>query len=312
VIRRLHRFHVQMIRLSTIFPLLFAIASCGALTIFQDGRVIADSIAARNGWRKVTFDVQTFVITGYFKSGQKTGTTQDLTVYIEGDGRAFINRRTPSRDPTPHNPTGFQLAVTDPIAPILYLSRPCQYTTDDTQRECQTAYWTSARFSQTVITAISCALTQAKTLIPFQRLHLVGYSGGGAIAVLLAARRTDVISIITVAGNLDHRFWTDYHRITPLHDSLNSADSAQKVAHIPQIHFVGGQDAVIPVDVGYSYLRQMKKTTRSRLIVILEMNHYKGWHAIWPALLAHYRPYLSKYLTNDIKNIRKQDKCLKF
>ncbi|MDM8542341.1 hypothetical protein QUF90_14800 [Desulfococcaceae bacterium HSG9] len=295
MIRRVDRFYVLMIRLSIGLPLFFAVASCGALPFFQDGRVIADSIAARNGWRKVTFDVQTFVITGFYKSGPKHGTTQDLTVYIEGDGRAFINRRTPSRDPTPHNPTGLRLAMADPVAPILYLSRPCQYTTQDTQRECRTAYWTSARFSQTVVNALNNALTQAKTLTPFKRLYLTGYSGGGAIAVLLAARRTDVISIITVAGNLDHRFWTDYHRITPLYDSLNSADSAQKVAHIPQVHFVGGQDTVIPVDVGYSYLLQMKKTTRSRLIVIPEMGHYQGWPAIWPALLAHYRPDLTKH-----------------
>jgi len=294
VFRRVDRFYVLMIRLSIGLPLLFAIANCGALPFFQDGREIADSIAARNGWRKVTFDVQTFVITGFYKSGRKPDTYQDLTVYIEGDGRAFINRRTPSRDPTPHNPTGFQLAVTDPVAPILYLSRPCQYTTEDTQRECQTAYWTSARFSKTVITALNSALTQAKILTPFKRLHLVGYSGGGAVAVLLAARRTDVISIITVAGNLDHHFWTDYQQITPLYESMNSADCALQVAHIPQIHFVGGQDAVMPAICADSYLRRMAQPVYTHLIVLPELGHYQGWPKIWPALLAHYRPDLTK------------------
>ena len=293
--RSFDRFYVPVIQLSIGLPLLLAVASCGALPFFQDGRVIADSIAARNGWRKVTFDVQTFVITGFYKSGPKHGTTQDLTVYIEGDGRAFINRRTPSRDPTPHNPTGLRLAMADPAAPILYLSRPCQYTTKDTQRECRTAYWTSARFSQTVVNALNNALTQAKTLTPFKRLHLAGYSGGGAIAVLLAARRTDVISIITVAGNLDHRFWTDYHRITPLYDSLNSADSAQKVAHIPQVHFAGGQDTVMPAICINSYLQRMAEPVYARLIVLPELGHYQGWADIWQALLAHYRPDLTKH-----------------
>jgi len=286
---------MPVMQLSVGLALLFAVAGCSALLSFQNGRVIADSIAARNGWRKVTFDVQTFVITGYFKNGTKSGATQDLTVYIEGDGRAFINRRTPSRDPTPRNPTGLRLAVADPVTPILYLSRPCQYTTEDTQRECRTAYWTSARFSQTVITALNSALTQAKTLTPFRRLHLAGYSGGGAIAVLLAAIRTDVVSIITVAGNLDHRFWTDYHQLTPLYDSLNSADSVQGVAHIPQIHFVGGRDMVMPAVCADSYLQQMTQFAYARLIVLPELGHYQGWAAIWPALLAHYRPGFNKH-----------------
>jgi len=289
VIRHQCRFLIPVVRFVLSLALLFAVTGCGTLPFFRDGRVIADSIAARSGWRKVTFDVQSFVITGYFKSAPTPGATQELTVYIEGDGRAFINRHTPSRDPTPHHPTGLQLAVADPGAPVLYLSRPCQYTAADTQRECQTAYWTSARFSQTVITALNSALTQAKTLTQFQRLHLVGYSGGGAVAVLLASIRTDVVSIITVAGNLDHRFWTDYHRITPLYDSQNSADCAQSVAHIPQIHFVGGQDTVMPVICAASYFRQMAHPTYARLIVLPELGHYRGWPALWPALLAHYR-----------------------
>lgn len=270
--------------------------------------MIADSIAARNGWHKVTFDVQTFVITGFYKSGPKPRACQNLTVYIEGDGRAFINRRTPSRDPTPHHPTGLQLAVADPVAPILYLGRPCQYTTEQTQRECQTAYWTSARFSQTVIIALDNALTQAKTLTPFQRLYLVGYSGGGAIAVLLAAIRTDVISIITVAGNLDHRFWTDYHRITPLYDSLNSADSVQQVAHIPQIHFVGGDDTVMPAICADSYLRRMVQPVYARLIVLPELGHYQGWPEIWPALLEYYRPDLNRSASFSLRILPEKSK----
>ena len=35
-------------------------------------------------------------------------------------------------------------------------------------------------------------------------IHLIGYSGGGAIAVLTASRREDVLSVRTIAANLDH------------------------------------------------------------------------------------------------------------
>ncbi len=243
----------------------------------------------------MAFDVNTFVITGYFKKGTNAASNMALTVYIEGDGRAFINRRTPSRDPTPRNPMGLRLATVDPKRPILYLSRPCQFTTQATQGNCQTAYWTSARFAPIVITALNNAITQAQGLTPFQRLHLVGYSGGGAVVILIARRRADVASIMTVAGNLDHRFWTAYHQITPLYDSLNSADVAQSVAHIPQIHFAGGRDKIVPPVCIEAYLQKMVHPVYARLIVIPELGHHHGWIAIWPMLIAHYRRGLNAF-----------------
>lgn len=282
------------IKFGAVAAFLITISACGAVRFFQDGRIIADDIAASAGWRKVTFDVNTFVITGYFKKGTTSAGNRALTVYIEGDGRAFINRRTPSRDPTPRNPMGLRLAAADPKAPLLYLSRPCQFTTQETQRECQSAYWTTARFAPTVITALNEAITQAQALTPFERLHLVGYSGGGAIAVLLASRRADVASIITAAGNLDHRFWTEHHQITPLYDSLNSADVAQRTAHIPQIHFAGGRDKIVPPVCIESYLRKMAQPVYARLLVIPELGHHQAWVEIWPMLIAHYRRGLNK------------------
>lgn len=56
------------------------------------------------------------------------------------------------------------------------------------------------------------------------RLTLVGYSGGAAVAALLATRRNDVARLVTVDGNLDHRAWTAHHRVTPLTGSLNPAE----------------------------------------------------------------------------------------
>src|SRR3546814_2839304 len=63
--------------------------------------------------------------------------------------------------------------------------------------------WTSARFSDGVIVSMSDALDRLKEEAGASSLDLVGYSGGGGVAVLLAARRRDVVSIVTIAGNLD-------------------------------------------------------------------------------------------------------------
>ena len=52
------------------------------------------------------------------------------------------------------------------------------------------------------------------------KVILVGYSGGGAIAVLLAARRLDVAGVITVSADLDLAYWTQRDGLAPLSGSL--------------------------------------------------------------------------------------------
>ena len=86
-------------------------------------------------------------------------------------------------------------------------------------------YWTTHRFAPEVIRASDLALDRLKTLFGAQRLVLVGYSGGAAVALLVAARRHDMGQIITVAGNLDHQAWTHYHHVQALSGSLNPVDN---------------------------------------------------------------------------------------
>ena len=71
---------------------------------------------------------------------------------------------------------------------------------------------------------------------------LIGFSGGGAVAALLAEMRNDVAALITVCGNLDHPTWTAMHRVTPLYGSLNPVDHTSRLSALPQVHFVGGAD----------------------------------------------------------------------
>ena len=47
-----------------------------------------------------------------------------ISVYIEGDGLAWISVSMPSPDPTPLNPVALQLAALDPGCNVVYLGRP--------------------------------------------------------------------------------------------------------------------------------------------------------------------------------------------
>lgn len=204
-----------------------------------------------------------------------------LTVYIEGDGFAWQTPTRPSTDPTPINPVALRLATAHPSLQVAYLARPCQYV--GTQG-CTVHDWTDARFSEELITASDTALTRLKREAGATQLALVGYSGGGAVASLLAARRSDVIRLVTVAGNLDHRAWTTLHRIDPLLGALNPADDIARLAHIPQLHFVGGRDTVIPPRLVEGFAARFPLARRPSVVIEPDFDHHCCWADDWPRL----------------------------
>lgn len=70
--------------------------------------------------------------------------------------------------------------------------------------------------------------------------------GGGMVSALVAARRDDVLRLVTVAGNLDTHAWARLHRISPLTGSLNPSEARAQLAHLRQVHFSGATDQVVP------------------------------------------------------------------
>ncbi len=275
-----------LIRTLFFFVSALALSGCSLPAFLIDGRDVAVSIAKKHEWKALSFDVEAFVLKGYAKDGPG----KDLVVYIEGDGRAWISHGVPSDDPTPKDPLALRLAVMDPAPKVLYIGRPCQYTSPRSMRTCEYRFWTIARFSLPAVEAMCIALTQAKKALKADRLHLIGYSGGGAMAVLLACRRTDVASVMTVAGNLDHDAWTRHHEVTPLYDSLNPADVAVLIRDCPQVHFFGSGDEIVPPFVVRSFVNRMGDPFGARLVEIPEFDHDCCWIKAWPGLLAPFRP----------------------
>ncbi|MBD3796273.1 MAG: hypothetical protein IE887_00755 [Campylobacterales bacterium] len=52
---------------------------------------------------------------------------QVFHVYIEGDGIVYKTRYLISEDPTPIDPLGLKLMLSDPSDCKAYIARPCQY-----------------------------------------------------------------------------------------------------------------------------------------------------------------------------------------
>jgi pimeloyl-ACP methyl ester carboxylesterase len=113
---------------------------------------------------------------------------------------------------------------------------------------------------------------------------LVGYSGGGALAALLAERRGDVAGLVTVAADLDLDRWVRSLGLTPLRDSLDPATDAARLATTPQVHFIGGKDEVVDSDVLAAFLARQPPSAPAKSITAPGENHYCCWDRAWPAL----------------------------
>jgi len=212
-----------------------------------------------------------------------------LTIYIEGDGFAWQTGQTPSQDPTPINPLALKLALAHPNGNAAYLARPCQYV-GGTQAKCNQRYWTFARFAPEIVESMNKGVSQLKASFRAQSLTLVGYSGGAAIAALIAARRDDVAELITVAGNLDHTAWTHYHNLLPLAGSSNAADVSAKLIGIKQRHFLGGQDTIIPPVLAKLWPPELRGVQDANLRIIDGFDHACCWEENWAVLVAQQKP----------------------
>ncbi len=237
---------------------------------------------ADHSFRAVTFEAPPFTLAGLIKG--RPGQSPDLVVYLEGDGRGVVRGRV-TQDPTPSRAMGFELARSDPAPDVLYLARVGQFQPAQTGPDYQ-AYWSNKRLSEESVQAASLAIDQAKASRGAQRLHLVGYSGGGGLAVLLAERRSDVATVATVAGLLDTGWWVREKNYQPLTGSLNPADRAAALVVTPQVHFYGTEDTIIPETMSAHFQTLAPFTDFQRVRV--ETNHWKGWPELWPGLLNQY------------------------
>ena len=233
-------------------------------------------------YRRYVYDG--FSVVGFRKPGHQANR---LAVYIEGDGNAWRRRSEISDDPTPQDPIGLRLALRDPATSVLYLARPCQFLDKKSLDGCDSSLWTSARFSPDVIAAMDRAISVEKAS-PEERLALVGYSGGGVIAVLVASRRPDVEELITVAAPLDVVAWTKHHRVSPLEDSLDPLENAPASEMARVAHFHGGRDKTVP-PIAIARYRVQASGEKVRFITVPAFDHRCCWVRDWTKLLAMIR-----------------------
>ncbi len=276
--------HVGMCRCFRVFFIVLACVMMGCATSEYEGASGICPLPACSDWKYKQFAHEGIPIIGFHKPGRSPGS---IVVYIEGDGNAWLSRSQVSSDPTPDDPVALRLALRVPDPGVLYLARPCQYVGSKLITSCDSSLWTTGRYSPEVIEAMDRAITDSK-LSSEDRLTLVGYSGGGVIATLVASRRMDVDELVTVAAPLDISAWANHHQVSPLKDSLNPSEHVPALGLSREFHFHGGRDLVVPPAVMKRY-RQRVSRANVHFFSVPEFDHQCCWVRDWPKLLAMIR-----------------------
>ena len=235
----------------------------------------ADTVAQAGNLVQQKIATDDFLLTTYQRF-DATADNKQMVVYIEGDGMAWISRDQLSSNPTPVQPIALKLASIDTNANVLYVARPCQYLWPQKMNRCSSKYWSNKRGSEEVISSINQAISIVKQKQNISSIRLIGYSGGGGIAALIADRRADVNEFVSVSGNLNYKLFTQTHNLSPMNGSIDPITVANQIGSTPQIHYVGADDKIIPKQIALSFSDKVK--------VINNVSH-DNWPDKWAQIL---------------------------
>ncbi|HET9843824.1 MAG TPA: alpha/beta hydrolase [Gammaproteobacteria bacterium] len=253
-----------------------ALQSC-ASGLKHTHRVLAD--AHHKGFKQEILSTSKFKLTTLHRITEKNA---PLVVYLEGDGHSQSKKYRLSKDPTPHQPLALELALLDPRPNVIYIARPCQYSIAE-DAECNAMYWSTHKFAPEVINSTQEVINHFRSLHENKKIELVGFSGGGGLAVMIAAQDPRIINVTTIAGDLDIELMQKHHNTTPLTGSKNPKRVATSINKIPQRHFIGKKDVVVPLAVAESFVHQVGAC--AKIIALPKFEHHKGWKEAWPFLL---------------------------
>lgn len=255
------------------------LAGCvGTLSSYRD-------FAYQQGWQESLVSTAWFTHRIWSKPGNSEPDGDDgepdVHIYIEGDGKAWINATTPARDPTSDSPLLFRLMADDP-APSLYVGRPCYLDAEQRSEAqgagCDARRWTFLRYSDEVVNSLADVIRRQADA---RNLVLIGHSGGGTLAALLARRLPNVKAVVTLAGNLDVAAWTSLHGYLALTGSLDPAQEPPLPASIVQWHFSAEHDDVIPRETMLRFCERQTNARQLHCAIVPDTTHVSGWQSWW-------------------------------
>lgn len=203
-----------------------------------------------------------------------------IHVYLGGDGSPARAARHDPLDPTPGRDPTLELMATDP-RPRVFLGRPCHHEAGP----CDPVHFTLGRYGEPVVASMVAALEQfgrEQRLAPAVEWVLIGFSGGGTLAVLMAERLANTRAVVTLAANLDLDAWARDHDFEPLVSSLNPTARAPLPDTVLQIHLFAGRDTNVPPRFSRRFLDRQPNAIE---IHHAGFDHTCCWQEAWPSTL---------------------------
>jgi hypothetical protein len=203
-----------------------------------------------------------------------------LHIYFSGDGTPFVRPTRIAADPTPRDPVEVRLMLEDP-APSVFIGRPC-YQGLANAPGCNATLWSVARYSEAVVVSMTAAVRAVVDGSRATHITLIGHSGGGVLALLVAQRIARIGTVVTIASNLDVDAWALLHGYSALSLSLNPATQTLWRNSLRQIHLVGASDRNVPPSIVEGFARGRSGI---EVRVLPGFDHRCCWVEAWPELL---------------------------
>jgi pimeloyl-ACP methyl ester carboxylesterase len=252
---------------------LLAAPACAPVAERYDDKALAAGLARRivegDGFRHVVFQPP---------DAPRGGV---LHIYIEGDGSPEVRPGVAAVDPTPRRPVLPALMALDP-APRLLLGRPCHHG-QAALPPCAPGDWTGGRYAARVADSMAAAARRLLAEGGHAGAVLIGHSGGGVLALLLAARLPEVRAVVAVASVVDTEAWSRHHGQAPLAGSLNPRHAAPGRSGTPELFLAGEADPVSPAALVAAAAGHRPAATLRRYP---GFDHACCWARAWPEALA--------------------------
>jgi hypothetical protein len=131
-----------------------------------------------------------------------------------------------------------------------------------------------------VIEAMARALNSFVTANAFRGIRLFGHSGGGTVAVLLAAHVPGTEAVVTLGANLDIDAWAAHHRFSYLAGSLNPAKTGTPGCR--ETHYYGDGDKQTPPAL---FAPTIASRRGAVMRIVKGHDHNCCWERVWPMIL---------------------------
>lgn len=239
---------------------------------------------AAPAWQQLPPDARAGVVqTGFalryvWRHPARHDAARPLIVILEGDGRPWLYATRIARNPTVDDPLLWNW-FSQWSGQALYLGRPCYFAPSLAQTDpaCAPYWYTNGRYSAAVVDSLQQALQR---LAPNRPLVLLGHSGGGTLAMLLAPELPHACAVVTLAGNLNVAAWVRAHGYSPLTGSLDPAREPPLPPRIGQWHLYSTQDRTIQA----SWILAEARRQHAHAIAEPASSHDRGWRPFWPQL----------------------------